>query len=81
MSEENDMYRRLGSMEGKLDLIIDSSKQRDGRYNKHADRLAEVEKDINTRKGREKALAMGFTAVLGVVGWPHLRDWLSHFWG
>jgi len=63
MSEQNEISSRLGRIEGQLEIILDESKVRNGRYDQHDKRISAVERG----QTRIIAWASGAGAVAATV--------------
>lgn len=64
----SDLYKSIGRLEGKVDILLAASAVRDGRYDIHDERLRNLERDRNIRIGERGVVA----AILLWIGWPKI---------
>lgn len=65
MSADNELYRALGNIEGKLDTLISSYASTDRRLDASDKRLGAVEKRVWWASGASAAVTMFLTQFLG----------------
>lgn len=69
MSENIEIYQRLGKIEQILARIDERTKAHDGAHNDHEARIRALERDNDKRKGVMAALSLFSSVVGGALVW------------